>query len=157
LPQLAASTVLLMNGDSFCEVDLAAFTDCHRRHAADLSLVLTRVADPSRYGQVQVTGDGRVVRFGEKRPATGPGWINAGVYLLERRLIEAIPPGRPVSLEHEMIPAWLDRGLAVYGYPCTGRFLDIGTPSAYAAAEKFFAPHPTGRSRIRAAIASRTC
>ena len=68
----------------------------------------------------------------------GPGWINAGVYLLDRRLLETIPANRAVSLEMEVFPAWIGRGL--YGHPAGGRFLDIGTPQSFAEAEAFFAP-----------------
>ena len=139
LPKLASPVVLLMNGDSYCEVDLAAFADFHRRQAADLSLVLTEVTDTSAYGRVQVAGGGQVVRFGEKETDRKPGWINAGIYLLSRTLIEEIPAGRPVSLERDLIPAWLGRGTRVYGFR-GGRFIDIGTPGAFAAAEAFLPP-----------------
>jgi NDP-sugar pyrophosphorylase family protein len=142
LPKLAAPLLLLLNGDSCCEVDLAAFRDFHDRTAAHVSLVLTEVADTSRYGQVRVTSAGRVVRFGEKEQAGGRGWINAGVYLIPRPLIEAVPGGRPASLERDLFPQWLGRGVRVHGFRCTGRFIDIGTPSSYAEAAAFFARRP---------------
>jgi NDP-sugar pyrophosphorylase family protein len=138
LPKITSPLVLLLNGDSFCVVDLAALLAFHRRTAADLSLVLTQVLDTSHYGAVRVTGAGRVLRFEEKGQRDGPGWINAGIYLLARSLIEEIPPGRSVSLERDMIPTWIKRGKPVFGLSCTGRFLDIGTPESYAAAARFF-------------------
>jgi NDP-sugar pyrophosphorylase family protein len=138
LPKLTGPLVLLLNGDSFCDVDLAALLAFHRRKAADLSLVLTQVLDTSRYGAARVTGSGRVLCFDEKGQQDGPGWINAGMYLLARRLIEEIPPSRSVSLERDMIPAWIKRGKRVFGLSCAGRFLDIGTPESYAAAARFF-------------------
>ncbi len=140
LPKLTRPLVLLLNGDSFCDVDLATLLTFHRRKAADLSLVLTQVADTSRFGAVHLTGDGQVVRFDEKGEWESPGWINAGLYLLSRNLIEEIPPGLVVSLERDMIPAWIRRGKRVFGFPSAGRFLDIGTPESYAAAATFFGP-----------------
>jgi NDP-sugar pyrophosphorylase family protein len=138
LPKLTAPVVLLMNGDSFCEVDLVAFWHFHQRLAADLSLVLTKVADTSRFGRVRTTAAGRVQSFDEKTPAAATGWINAGVYFLRRRLIEEIPSGYPVSLERDMMPTWINARRRVFGFPCPGRFLDIGTPQAYAEAATFF-------------------
>lgn len=140
LPKLVAPVVLLMNGDSYCDVDLTAFWDFHRRKAADLSLVLAEVVDATRYGQVRMTHGERVVRFDEKDPGGAGGWINAGIYLLERALIEDIPAGRPVSLERDLFPAWASRGPRVYGYRGGRRFIDIGTPESFAEAEAFFRP-----------------
>jgi NDP-sugar pyrophosphorylase family protein len=140
LPRLASPLVLLMNGDSYCEVDLADFHDFHLRKAADFSLVLAKVDDVSRYGQVRTEGDRRVVRFGEKEPSGTEGWINGGIYLLKRTLIAEILDGRPVSLERELLPEWARGGARVYGYHCGGRFIDIGTPESLAEAEAFFRP-----------------
>jgi NDP-sugar pyrophosphorylase family protein len=139
LPDLLSPTCLLLNGDSFCEAPLAAFGDFHRRRAADASLVLTRREDCSRFGRVHVAPGGRVVGFEEKPQAGGPGWVNAGIYLIRRALIEEVPPDRPLSLERDLFPAWLGRR-DLRAFPCRGRFLDIGTPESYARAETFFTP-----------------
>jgi NDP-sugar pyrophosphorylase family protein len=98
------------------------------------------VPDTGRFGRVQLDDGGRVVAFEEKGAVSGPGWINAGVYLLSRRLLAEIPADRPISLEQEIFSAWVGRGL--YGYPCGARFLDIGTPDAYAQADTFFGKRP---------------
>jgi NDP-sugar pyrophosphorylase family protein len=91
---------------------------------------------------VEVDASGRIRAFREKQGLNRPGWINAGVYLLARQLLEALPAGRPVSLEHEAFPAWLARGLG--GDARRAAFLDVGTPESLAQAEAFFA-------RLRAA------
>jgi D-glycero-alpha-D-manno-heptose 1-phosphate guanylyltransferase len=135
LPLLAAPQVLLLNGDSYADVDLSAFLAFHRRRPTAASLVMARVTDAARYGRLEVAPDGRVLRFREKGGAS-PGWVNAGVYLLDRRLIESIPAGRAVSLEREMLPRWLT-GADLAAFP-GGRFLDIGMPESYAEAEAFF-------------------
>ena len=74
--------------------------------------------------------------FEEKSAAGTPGWINGGIYLVARTLLLTIPESRAVSLEQEVFPAWIGKGL--YGYKSQGRFLDIGTPETYKAAEDFF-------------------
>ncbi|MBI4445923.1 MAG: NTP transferase domain-containing protein [Acidobacteria bacterium] len=136
LDLIDADPVLVLNGDSYCEVDLASFLAWHQSHGAEASLALTYVEDTSRYGRVQVNGEGRIERFDEKGEAVGPGWINAGVYLLSQRLVSSIPEGRPVSLEFEVFPKWA--GKRLFGYHSGRRFLDIGTPESYARARAFF-------------------
>jgi len=137
LAKLVQPTILLLNGDSFCAVDFARFGAFHEREAADASMVLARTIDGSRFGSVRATPDGRITRFAEKTCAGRRPWINAGIYLLRRRLIEGLPPGEPLSLEHDLFPAWVDRHRCC-GFRSTGRFLDIGTPESYAEAERFF-------------------
>lgn len=140
LPLLAAPTILLLNGDSYCSVHFATFRDFHQRSGARVSLVLAHVPGATRYGSVLAGKGGRVKSFAEKAAAR-TGWINAGIYLLDRSLLKQIPVGQPVSLERELLPAWVDRG-RVFGFHCDGRFLDIGTPEAYAEAASFFPAAP---------------
>jgi NDP-sugar pyrophosphorylase family protein len=83
-----------------------------------------------------VESDGRIVGFEEKTGNGGSGWINAGVYVIERELLETIPDERAVSLEREMFPSWIGKGM--YGFKTSGRFIDIGIPETYAAAGRFF-------------------
>ena len=97
-----------------------------------------------RYGQVGVNEDGLVLGFDEKGKTHAPGWINAGVYLLSRRLLLRIPEETAVSLEREVFPAWIGRQL--YAYRSKGRFLDIGTPEDYAQVEQLFASRHGGDS-----------
>lgn len=137
LPKIATDTVLMMNGDSYCAADMCRFQAFHRQHSADASLMLTHVPDTSRFGKVETGPDGRVLRFLEKQDAGGDGWINAGLYLLRRELIEEVPAGQAVSIEREMFPAWSRAG-KLFGHPAGGSFLDIGTPESYVAAEEFF-------------------
>ena len=103
LPLIASSPVLVMNGDSLCTADLRAFWAWHCATGAGGSLLLTRVADTARYGAVEVDAQGRIVAFHEKTGARGAGWINAGVYLLSKDLIAAIPAGRAVSIRSRAV------------------------------------------------------
>jgi NDP-sugar pyrophosphorylase family protein len=152
LPVFRSDPVLVMNGDSFCDAALQDLWSGHLSRGAAATLLLSQVPDTTRYGRVQIQDDGRVVRFDEKASAGGPGWINAGIYVLSSALMRQIPQDRPVSLEREIFPAWIGRGL--YGYRSQSRFLDNGTPESYAAAEEFFGSRtehavrergPTGR------------
>lgn len=129
--------VLVLNGDSYCTADLTAFRAWHADRGARDSMVLCQVPDVSRYGQVVVDEAGAVTSFREKGGDTGPGWINAGVYLFSRELVQSIPSDTAVSLEKEVMPARIGNGL--YGQQTASRLLDIGTPASYAAAARFFA------------------
>ena len=132
LPQLSTSTFLALNGDSFCEVNLADFWAWHLAHQARASLILSHQADTSRYGRVSSSANGAIQSFDEKDNVSGPGWINAGLYLLSSELLEALPPNEVISLERQVFPKWIGQGL--FGFPNQGRFVDIGTPESYAQA-----------------------
>jgi histidinol-phosphate phosphatase family protein len=135
LAQFASDPVLVLNGDSFYTTDLKAFRDWHWHHRATASIALTRVRRSDRFGHVKLDADAQIVSFSEKHHDAGPGWINAGIYLLGREVLENIPEGKNISLEHDVFPCWTGRGL--YGYYSPGRFLDIGTPEDFAKAEGF--------------------
>jgi D-glycero-alpha-D-manno-heptose 1-phosphate guanylyltransferase len=145
LDKLSSPLILLLNGDSWCDVDLADFFKFHQQTGAAVSMVLARVADPARFGKVEIDPDGRVQVFAEKQHGAA-NWINAGVILIARCLIEETPPGR-ISLERDLLPRWLDEGKRVFGYRHAGTFLDIGTPESYAQAESLIPRMPRGRQR----------
>ncbi|NLC72084.1 MAG: NTP transferase domain-containing protein, partial [Desulfuromonadaceae bacterium] len=88
LPLLKSESALVVNGDSFCDADLRGFWEWHREREADASMLLVEVPDTRRYGRVSVDNKGRVIRFEEKNEEGAPGWINAGIYLIRRRLLE---------------------------------------------------------------------
>ena len=79
-----------------------------------------------------MNGDGSIARFVEKG-LEGPGLINAGVYLIEKVAVRDIPAGRPVSLEREILPTWIDRGgrPGLRGVVTDAYFVDIGLPEDY--------------------------
>jgi D-glycero-alpha-D-manno-heptose 1-phosphate guanylyltransferase len=135
---------LVVNGDSFTGLDYqhvaSVFYACNRQPL----MVLTEVADTARYGRVEwVTDAARaahaaqpVERYLEKGVA-GPGWINAGIYLLPRDVLEAKPVGEPFSLERDVFPELVSRH-RLLAAPSGKMFIDIGTPESYGAAEEFF-------------------
>lgn len=142
LPHIHESTLLLLNGDSFCDVGLAAFLASHVHHRALATLTLAEVGSTARYGRVRTTPDGRITRFEEKGGDDCPGWVNAGVYLIDREAVSDIPAAGPASLEKDVLPRWVAAG-RVFGFP-GGRFIDIGTPESYVEAGAFFHARPSG-------------
>ena len=135
--------VLVLNGDSYVEWNLVPMLELFRAKDADVVVVLHAVADVTRYGSVARDHDGRVTHFIEKGVRAGPGLINAGVYLLRKQIVRELPAGTAISLEREVFPRLLDRG--VYGLVCTGLFIDIGIPDDFKRAQALLA------SRVSAA------
>lgn len=135
LPLLDGGPLLVMNGDSYLEADLSAFVAHHEKDGARLSLLLAPVEDVGRFGCVETDASGAVTGFVEKGAAVGSGWVNAGIYLLARDVVATIPAGREVSLEREIFPNQI--GNSFFAYSLGGRFIDIGIPESYRAAEAF--------------------
>ncbi|MET8633731.1 NDP-sugar synthase [Streptomyces sp. NPDC004096] len=126
--------VLIFNGDILTGLDIRALVHTHRTSGADVSLHLTKVADPRAYGLVPTDGTGRVTAFLEK-PQTPEeivtDQINAGAYVFRRSVIDTIAVGRPVSVERETFPDLLAAGAHLQGMVDSTYWLDLGTPAAF--------------------------
>jgi D-glycero-alpha-D-manno-heptose 1-phosphate guanylyltransferase len=120
---------LAMNADTFYQIDYSRLTKLSKERELDMTLVLRKVPDVSRYGQALLE-DGWLTAFDEKVEQKQPGTINGGVYLLKRSLLDTIPLGK-VSLEHDMIPLWLSQYKKLGGIVNDGYFIDIGIPEDY--------------------------
>jgi mannose-1-phosphate guanylyltransferase len=126
-----------LNGDSLREADLSELVRFHRATSAKATILLTPVADPSRYGLVRTAADGRVETFLEKpRPEEiDTDLINAGLYVLEPEVLDLVPEGRACSIEREVFPRLAAEG-SVYGTALPGYWLDVGTPESYLQAHR---------------------
>lgn len=126
--------VLVFNGDILTGLDIRALVATHSASGADVSLHLTRVADPRAFGLVPTDADGRVTAFLEK-PQTPEeivtDQINAGAYVFRRSVIDSIPGDRPVSVERETFPGLLAAGAHLQGMVDSTYWLDLGTPAAF--------------------------
>lgn len=134
---------LMLNGDVLTDIDLSAQLAQHEATGARATLALVEVPDPSAYGLVRLDEDLSIHAFVEKpgqatapaqpaqaEPGSGPALINAGVYVLERDVLEEVPPaGTPSSIERDVFPRLV--GKQLFGHRCTGYWLDIGTPERY--------------------------
>ena len=126
---------LVMNGDSFLELDFHQFVQFHRAHGGIATMAVVPVDNAGRYGTVHADSNSRVTSFLEKTGNSSPGLINAGIYIFKRSILEHIPGGT-VSLEKEVFPRILDHG--VYVSRQRGQFIDIGTPTDYIDAQNLF-------------------
>jgi NDP-sugar pyrophosphorylase family protein len=118
---------LVINGDSFVDLDISRLLSFHLTRHATVTMSLVHVADTSRYGRVEVDGEGKVKAFHEKG-VNSRGTINGGVYIMNRDIRHSIPPGK-ASLEKDVFPLLCDKEL--YGVEVKGYFIDIGSPKEY--------------------------
>ena len=130
-PKLRHDTALVFNGDVLSGADLGALLACHSERQADVTLHLVRVGDPRAFGCVPTNSDGVVTAFLEKTQDPPTDQINAGSYVFQRAVIEAIPKGREVSVEREVFPGLLADGKKVCGYVDATYWRDMGTPEDF--------------------------
>lgn len=126
---------LLLNGDTYFDVSLQEFQDFHDSRNADLSVALFRAPQANRYGRAELDANRRLKKLASAMAQAGE-LANGGVYRLSGRVLHpwAKDGCRPISLETEILPGMLARGMALYGMESPGRFLDIGVPDDYSRA-----------------------
>ena len=128
----------VFNGDIFTDIDLSAMLDLHRQRMAKATIALTPVEDVSQFGVVETDPQGRVQRFVEKPPPgeTASNMINAGIYILERDVLDDVPTNTHYMFEHHLFPKLLESGRPVYGFPSDAYWIDMGTPQKYLALQR---------------------
>ncbi|HWA53916.1 MAG TPA: NDP-sugar synthase [Solirubrobacterales bacterium] len=120
---------LALNGDVLTDLDLTALLRSHEERGARASIALHPVEDSAAYGLVRSGEAGAVEAFLEKTGEAVPGEVNAGMYVLERSVLELIPPSEEVSIERDVFPRLVGDGL--HGLLLDGYWMDIGTPERY--------------------------
>jgi mannose-1-phosphate guanylyltransferase len=120
---------LALNGDVLTDLDLTALLRFHEERAGRATIGLYGVEDSAAYGLVDCDAAGAVLDFTEKTGEAVPGQVNAGAYVLERSVLDLIPPGREFSIEREVFPRLVGDGLSALSL--SGYWMDIGTPERY--------------------------
>jgi D-glycero-alpha-D-manno-heptose 1-phosphate guanylyltransferase len=134
----SASTVLVSNGDTYVELGYGAMFAEHERARSQLTIAAQTVSETGRYGALDIEA-GHIRGFIEKG-RSGPGSINAGVYLLSRELLDryTLPPA--FSFETDLLMPHV-KEIAPLAFHTQGIFIDIGIPEDYARAQTLF-PRP---------------
>jgi NDP-sugar pyrophosphorylase family protein len=136
---IESENVLIMNGDSYTEVDLSKFLAECREAKADASVVVVPADGRSDCGFVLINEDGKLSSFEEKQAPVHAPYVNAGVYILSRQMLYEIPAEVQISLERSLLPRWLQQGRYIKGFIYSGRCTDIGTPERYRDAQSILA------------------
>jgi NDP-sugar pyrophosphorylase family protein len=128
---------LALNGDIFTTIDYTALLKKHEETNAVATIAVYRVEDPSRYGTVKLTEENRITQFIEKAPLgkAPSSLINAGIYVLDPKIFNYIPAGRPVSIEHEVFPK-LAEEVKLFGHEFKEIWIDIGKLGDYLRANR---------------------
>ena len=135
MSKCTSDNVLVINGDTMFKVDLDAFEHFHQEKNSLLSIVLREVEDVSRYGSVTISKDNLIALFAEKQVTFGRGYINGGVYLINRKIFEKYPQPKKFSFEKDLMTKYYTQE-CFYAMPSDGYFIDIGIPEDYARAQK---------------------
>ena len=125
LQQARESSVLILNGDTYLDANYSLMLSHHLNARSSMTMAVTRVGDIARYGGV-VLEAGRVSSFLEKGNS-GPGWINAGAYVLERDFPWPAQLASRFSFETDVLAPFVGQ-IHPVAFPCEGYFLDIGIP-----------------------------
>lgn len=123
--------IFVINGDTYFDVDLFAMKNYHIAHHSDLTLAIREMHNFERYGTLQRKQE-RIVAFHEKKKMEH-GFINGGIYLLRRNLLEQIEE-QQFSFETDFMEKQIDK-TKIMGYESDGYFIDIGVPEDYAQAQ----------------------
>ncbi|HSW38949.1 MAG TPA: NDP-sugar synthase [Acidobacteriota bacterium] len=130
---LIDDTTIVLNGDILTDTSLVDVLRYHKAKKAEATIVTTRVMNTVGYGLVETAADGKVTSFTEKPPedeVTGD-TVNAGIYILERSVLERIPAEGAQSFERDLFPAMLQDKARVHAYLTHSYWQDIGSPQKY--------------------------
>jgi mannose-1-phosphate guanylyltransferase/phosphomannomutase len=129
---------LVLSGDALTDIDLTELVRFHESKGSAVTVALKRVENPLEFGIVITDEEGRVERFLEK-----PGWgdvfsdtANTGIYVLEREVLDFVPPGTDFDFSKDLFPLLLDKGLPIHGYVSDRYWTDVGNLDAYMAAHR---------------------
>ncbi len=136
LNQIPSDKVLILNGDTFLNIDITTFI--HNCLNNNLTLSLKYVQQSNRYGFVDIQNN-IISGFSEKSSTLKDGWINAGVYLLNKYFfLSNIPSQKVFSFEKDFLEKIIHK-YPVQTFQVKNYFIDIGVPEDYYQAQKDFA------------------
>jgi mannose-1-phosphate guanylyltransferase len=130
---------LVMNGDSYTNADLRELVAKHCEAKADVSVLVVAAGNRSDCGQVKLGRENRIIAFQEKQDDAGLPYMNAGTYVISRKMLYNIPSGAPISLERAVFPRWLEEQRHIQAVHAPVPCIDIGTPERYRDAQQSLA------------------
>jgi D-glycero-alpha-D-manno-heptose 1-phosphate guanylyltransferase len=138
MSNLKEDLVLILNGDSFFDLNLEQFYNLHLEQKAEFSLALRYVNNSERYGNIEFNSSHQITSFIEKNQLNQSGYINAGVYILSKKLyLQNTKPNINFSIEKDFFEKQLNQ-LIIKGFEFKDYFIDIGIPEDYLKAQNDF-------------------
>jgi D-glycero-alpha-D-manno-heptose 1-phosphate guanylyltransferase len=137
LQLVESETCLILNGDTYFDVNYEELWQVHSESGKLMTLALKYMENPDRYGTVLLEGSD-IVKFQEKQVGLPFGIINGGIYWVNKALLEEMPTQEKFSFESEVLEKKVTQN-KLGGYISQGLFIDIGIPEDYARAQEIFA------------------
>lgn len=127
--KVRSDKAIVLNGDTFFNIDNDSLFDFHLKQNAEITLALKPMTDFDRYGSVEIDNNNRILKFKEKQHLL-KGLINGGVYLINKNIFDYLELSEVFSFENEILEAKTSE-LEIYGLPFENYFIDIGIPSDF--------------------------
>ena len=125
--------ILVLNGDTFYNIDLDSFSNSHHNAARECTIALKPMKHFDRYGVVQLDEKGIVRSFFEKK-FYEEGLINGGIYAIQVANFLKHEMPKKFSFEKDYLEQFYSNGI-IAGSIQDGYFIDIGIPSDYERAQ----------------------
>lgn len=127
---------IVLNGDTYIEVDIDRLYRFHKKLKSDWTFALFRTSDFKRYLAMDINSQGKILSLNSSSTRTS-GLVNGGVYLIEPSVLNLLDfdYSSESSLENQLLPNLLKNGAKLFGQECKGKFIDIGLPADYYNAE----------------------
>lgn len=132
--------ILILNGDTFLKFNLRKMLNFHKRIKQPITITVIKLKKTNRFGQVMINKKNIITKFKEKDKKAKEGFINAGVYIFQKRVLREFPKNQKISLEREIFPKFINK---ISAFKVRGYFVDIGTPEDYKKAKKYLTKYVT--------------
>ena len=119
--------ILVINGDILTRVDFRQMLHFHQENKAAFTVGVRQYEFQVPYGVLDIDGP-RISGLREKPKQTM--FINAGIYLIEPRVLSLIPANRRFDMT-DLIALLLEQGDVVAGFPIHEYWSDIGRMEDY--------------------------
>jgi NDP-sugar pyrophosphorylase family protein len=124
--QLSGDFILLY-GDSYLPIDYGALADFWLECRCSGLVVCYDNTLSIAKNNIYMDTDGRINSYNKRNPDSRANYVEAGVSVLKKEILQFIPEAKPVSLEEEIFPVLIKKQ-QLMGYPTGQRYYDIGTP-----------------------------
>lgn len=130
-----SSDFLVLNGDTYIDIDLDEFINFHKKNKADVTIAVTK-SFHGRGGLIVVDKNQKISKFKEiVGREEGKGFNNAGLYIFNPKVLDLLKKGKRASLEKDLLPLLIKKKYKLFAYPIS-KYLDIGSPDNYQKATK---------------------
>jgi NDP-sugar pyrophosphorylase family protein len=120
---------VILNGDSFCEMNYNDFLQYHCKKNALITIAVSKSGDNGDYGKIVLDGKNRIIEFSEKAKFQKEAYVNAGIYCMTKLALRFMPANGFFSVEKDFFPSVLSNH--IYAYIVEQSFIDIGTPERF--------------------------